>query len=63
MLCFLFDQKTSGAVFNHPSFSARRDVCDRVDKCKTFHSRANKTCVNSMVTGVGLAVGLRACDL
>lgn len=55
-LHFLFDLKTFGPASDDPSFSGRCTVCDLVDKCKTFHSRANKTCVNSMVTGVGLAV-------
>lgn len=55
-LHFLFDQKTVGPVFDHPSSSTRCTICDVVDKCKTFHSRTNKTSVNSTVTGVGLAV-------
>lgn len=55
-LHFVFDQKTVGPVFDRPSFSTRCTVCDLVDKCKTFHSRTHKTCVNSMATGVGLAV-------
>lgn len=55
-LHFLSDQKTFGPEFDGSCFSRRCTVCGLVDKCKACHSRAHKTYVNSMVTGVGLAV-------
>lgn len=55
-LHFLSDQKTFGPEFDSSCFSRRCTVCGLFDKCKACHSRAHKTYVNSMVTGVGLAV-------